>query len=501
MSSNTLYRKYRPQQFADLLGQPHVANTLRNEITQKQVSHAYLFSGPRGVGKTTTARLLAKAVNCHQPKAGEPDTTCSACVAIREGKTLDVVEIDAASYTGVDNIREVIEQSRFAPSQLRMKVFIIDEVHMLSAAAFNALLKTLEEPPAHALFILATTELHRVPDTITSRCQRFNFHRFSDANVATRVRWIAQAEKRSVDDDVVDAIVRAADGSSRDAESILGQLFSLTSDRITREQADLVLPRSNEAAVAQLVQAILQQDQARALGVVQEQLELGTDLEAFRTDILHMLRTCMLARVLPLNQQPTVPSSIGESYRTLPVAYLTQALEAFLSASSYVTVSPLPQLPLELAIMQATPADTPSPATTPAQPAPRAPKASTPTAPSSSSSAPWSNVVKMVASAEPSLSVPLQMVRCTQDDGTHLTITSPYALHLERLQSPKARTALVKAVTEIFGAGVELQFTHDASLVLDVPTSVPHNTATNDSPAPAAQHPDQLWKQIVSAMK
>ena len=242
MSVTTLYRKYRPQRFAELLGQDHVGQTLRNEVARKQLGHAYLFSGPRGIGKTSTARILAKAVNCLAPKGGEPDNTCEACVSINENRALDVLEIDAASYTGVDNIREIIEHSRFTPSTLTYKVFIVDEVHMLSAAAFNALLKTLEEPPSHVLFILATTEIHKVPDTILSRCQRFDFRRLSESDLAKRLRWIAEQEDRAVDDEVIDAVVRVADGSSRDAESILGQLFALGGKKITRAEADLVLP-------------------------------------------------------------------------------------------------------------------------------------------------------------------------------------------------------------------------------------------------------------------
>ncbi len=500
MSANTLYRKYRPQLFGDLIGQPHVAGTLRNEIEHHQVSHAYLFSGPRGVGKTTTARLLAKAVNCQHPKAGEPDNRCDACVAIQDGKTLDVVEIDAASYTGVDNIREVIEQSRFAPSQLHMKVFIIDEVHMLSAAAFNALLKTLEEPPAHALFILATTELHRVPDTIASRCQRFNFHRLADAELAKRVRWIAQTEKRAVDDDVVDAIVRSADGSSRDAESILGQLFSLTKDRITREEADLVLPRSNEAAVTALTTAILQDSQPQALQLVQEQLALGIDLEAFRIDTLRTLRDCLLARVLPEAQRPHLNTPLLEMCAATQVEHIVLAIDALLSVSKYIATSPLPQLPLELAVMQATTLQTEQQRPQPPVELPR-PQDPHPKTKTSEKHNQWQAVTKLVSAAEPSLSVPLQMVQAQQASPEKLIITSPYALHLERLQSKKGRSALTSAVTEVFGAATQIEYVHDPSLSLDVPSTIPHNTATSDTPAPTPQHPDQLWEQIVSAMK
>lgn len=313
---------------------------------------------------------MAKAANCLKPKAGEPDNSCTACLAITEGKTLDVIEIDAASYTGVDNIREVIEHSRFSPSHLTYKVFIVDEVHMLSAAAFNALLKTLEEPPSHVIFILATTEIHKVPETILSRCQRFDFHRLSEADLATRLRWMAKEEKRSVDDEVIQTIVRLADGSSRDAESILGQLFALGEKKITRAEADIILPRSNEAAVADLIVALLQNAQAEALSIIRAQLDQGIDLEAFRTDVIRLLRDCLLYRVLPQTQRPSIPAVVIENISTVSPAQLVSTLENFLSVAQYVSISPLPQLPLELAVLQSTlmtgeNASAPSPKTIP----------------------------------------------------------------------------------------------------------------------------------------
>ncbi|MEK7632105.1 MAG: DNA polymerase III subunit gamma/tau, partial [Patescibacteria group bacterium] len=372
MSSTTLYRKYRPQRFADLLGQAHVAQTLRNEVERNQLGHAYLFSGSRGIGKTSSARILAKAVNCLHPKKGEPDNTCEACKSINENRALDVLEIDAASYTGVDNIRDVIEHSRFTPSALKYKVFIVDEVHMLSAAAFNALLKTLEEPPSHVLFILATTELHKVPETILSRCQRFDFHRLSDADLGLRLRWIAQQEARTVDDEVIDAVIRVADGSSRDAESILGQLFALGGKKITRAETDLVLPRSNQASVDGLVAKLLANDQASALQLVQENADQGTDLEAFRNDIVRRLRDCLLARVSPA-QPPALPPAIQELLTNVQPQQLVRMLDVFLDVQRYVAVAPMPQLPLELAVVESTSSVTAEPST-PAQPAPtRAP--------------------------------------------------------------------------------------------------------------------------------
>ncbi|MEK7569914.1 MAG: DNA polymerase III subunit gamma/tau [Patescibacteria group bacterium] len=500
MSSNTLYRKYRPQRFADLLGQTHVAQTLQNEVERKQLGHAYLFSGPRGIGKTSSARILAKAVNCLHPKKGEPDNTCEACISINENRALDVLEIDAASYTGVDNIRDVIEHSRFTPSALTYKVFIVDEVHMLSAAAFNALLKTLEEPPSHVLFILATTELHKVPETILSRCQRFDFRRLSDADLGKRLRWIAQQEERTVDDEVIEAVVRVADGSSRDAESILGQLFALGGKKITHAEADLVLPRSNQAAVDALVTALLSNDQAQGLTLVQENADQGTDLEAFRNDIVRRLRDCLLARVIPA-QQRNIPAAVQEALAGVPAQRLVRMLDVFLDVQRYVSVAPMPQLPLELAVVEST-TDAP---TTPAMQIQPTATAKVPTAPAPAPTPPtngnqlWQSIVNKVSHTVPMLALSLKMVLPVSQDETSLKLASPFKLHVERLQTPKAIAILESAA----GKGVTVTIHHDPELKLDMPASTTQNTpseAFTNSPiqTPAASG-DKLWDQIVSA--
>lgn len=501
MSSTTLYRKYRPQRFADLIGQAHVATTLINEVAHKQLSHAYLFSGPRGVGKTTTARLLAKAANCLKPKAGEPDNTCTACTAITEGKTLDVIEIDAASYTGVDNIREVIEHSRFSPSHLAYKVFIVDEVHMLSAAAFNALLKTLEEPPSHVIFILATTEIHKVPETILSRCQRFDFHRLSETDLATRLRWMAKAEDRSVDDEVIQTIVRLAEGSSRDAESILGQLFALGEKRITRAEADIILPRSNEAAVADLIVALLRNSQAEALNIIRAQLDQGIDLEAFRTDVIRLLRDCLLYRVLPQTQRPSIPAVVTEHIAMVSPTQLVSTLEHFLGVAQYVSISPLPQLPLELAVLQSTvTAGNNAPVSSQPEIPQEQPQPTKQTIESSPTQNLFQKIVQAVTVQAPMLSVPLKMVRLTKQEGGTYTLSGPYTLHVEHLQHPKAKARLEEIASGVTGSPVSIQVQHDATITLDVPAQVPHNTpAATMTSQSKAQHPDQLWDQIVNA--
>ncbi len=252
----SLYRKYRPQVFASVIGQEHIKQTLQNEIASNRISHAYLFAGPRAVGKTTTARIFACAINCEKRKEGtsEPCNECESCKSILDGRTLDLMEIDAASHTGVDNVREtIIAASRVVNMKLKYKVFILDEVHMLSGGAFNALLKTLEEPPASVVFILATTELHKVPATIISRCQRFDFKKIHPDVMLARLKDLCEQEKKSVADEILLEVVRRSDGCVRDAESLLGQILSLGEKKIDTELAQSVLPRSDYAQVIKLL--------------------------------------------------------------------------------------------------------------------------------------------------------------------------------------------------------------------------------------------------------
>src|SRR3989339_2047478 len=294
---STLYRKYRPQKFSELIGQNHIKITLQHELERGEIGHAYLFCGPRGLGKTTTARLFAKAVNCVNRKDGEsePCNKCNSCTSIMTGNSVDMIEIDAASHTGVDNVREnIIENARFAPSRLKYKVFIIDEVHMLSTSAFNALLKTLEEPPAHAIFILATTEAQKLPATIISRCQRFNFKKVGFDNMIERLEGICKSEKIKVDKKVLERIVNKSDGCVRDAESLLGQILSLDLKNISSEDAEMILPTSNIGSILEFINLILDKQAAAGVEMIQKLIDDGVNLEQFAYDTIEALRLAMI---------------------------------------------------------------------------------------------------------------------------------------------------------------------------------------------------------------
>lgn len=295
----SLYRKYRPAQFSDVVGQEAVVKTITEQLKRGEVSHAYLLAGPRGVGKTTIARLLARAVNCVDRKKNqaEPCGTCSSCVAISNGSAFDVIEIDAASHTSVDDVREhIIAGVRVPPQQAKVKVFIIDEAHMLSNAAFNALLKTLEEPPEHVVFVLATTELHKIPATILSRCQRYDFRRVEAAVMKKRLEQIAIAEGREVDSDVFDRVIALSGGCVRDAESVLTKLFALDKKAITSKLADIVLPRSLDNETQRFL-SCLSNASTQELFVLTDQLERdGVAPQHFLETFIELLGSTLRAK-------------------------------------------------------------------------------------------------------------------------------------------------------------------------------------------------------------
>jgi len=358
---STLYRDYRPQKFSEVLGQKHIKITLQNEIAHNKLAQAFIFCGPRAVGKTTLARVLAKSINCLTRKAGEyePCGTCASCKSITAGSNLDIIEIDAASNTGVDNVREnIISFSRLAPSQAKFKVFIIDEVHMLSPSAFNALLKIIEEPPAYVFFILCTTEIHKVPATIISRCERFDFKRISILEVVSKLKKIAIQEKVEIDDKVLEAVARRSGGHLRDAESLLGQVFALGDKNITLEQAELIIPSYNNNEAVDLIDALNRKDVIKAISLINFLFDNGINIRNFNSEVINLIRKMIIAKISP-ELSDNLGLNLGEALelRINSISASTSidnlVFYARLLLSAYNEKNPLiAQLPLELAVIE-----------------------------------------------------------------------------------------------------------------------------------------------------
>lgn len=297
MAYQAIYRRWRPQIFDDVIGQSHITQTLKNEIINGKTAHAYLFCGTRGTGKTSTAKILAKAVNCKNPKEGNPCCECDICKGIAEESILDVVEIDAASKTSVDDIRSVIEEAMFSPTVAQKKVYIIDEVHMISESAFNALLKTLEEPPEHVMFILATTELHKIPATILSRCQRFDFRRITNADIVGRIRTIMEGDGYSAEDEALNLVAELGDGSMRDALSVLDQCLSFKEHNLTHEDVLSIIGIADDSAVTAICDAMVSMDASMALDAVDSVVSSGKDLGVFVERLVKFLRDIMVIKL------------------------------------------------------------------------------------------------------------------------------------------------------------------------------------------------------------
>ena len=294
-----LYRKYRPQTFDDVVGQQAVTQTLKNQLQTGKLSHAYLFTGSRGTGKTSSAKILAKAVNCENLQDGNPCNCCAACRAIDAGSCMDVLEIDAASNNGVDNVRDLRDDAVYTPSQVKMRVYIIDEVHMLSLSAFNALLKIIEEPPEHLLFILATTELHKVPATILSRCQRFSFRRIGQEDIASRLQYVAYQENIDLDDSAARVLARLADGGMRDGLSLLDQCASATTGDLTAERVYACLGIAGVQECGKLMTHVADHDSAKALALLNRYYSEGKDMAALVDELACLTRDLMILKTAP----------------------------------------------------------------------------------------------------------------------------------------------------------------------------------------------------------
>ncbi len=355
-----LYHKHRPQRFSTIIGQEPIVTTLTNQIRGNRLAHAYLFCGPRGVGKTTSARVLAKAINCANRGAdAEPCDTCQSCIEITGSRSIDVIEMDAASHTSVDNVREeIIAHAQFLPTKSRYKIFIIDEVHMLSTSAFNALLKILEEPPAHMLFILATTELQKLPDTVISRCQRFTFKKIRYDVLFDHLQKIMAEEGVSVDPDVLAGIVRRSDGCARDAVSLFDQLLALGETHITADIASLMLPVGSMDDAMRFIQALIVRDTAAAILGIRAVMDAGGTLTQFATDAIEVLRSIILiGSGISEGMDGIAASEVMRQRLTDMSKQITNRetvtlIDLIVKRRSEIKSSPVPQLPLELAAIE-----------------------------------------------------------------------------------------------------------------------------------------------------
>jgi len=507
MASQALYRRYRSQTFDELIGQEHIVQTLRNALAEGRIAHAYLFTGPRGVGKTTVARLLAKAVNCTAAQELRPCGECESCRAVADGRAVDVIEMDAASHTSVEDAREIIERVQFRPTSGEYKVYIIDEVHMLSTAAFNALLKTLEEPPGHALFILATTENHKVPATILSRCQRFTFNRHTVAATALHLHGIATEEQFALEPGVAEAIARAATGSMRDALSVLDQLMAYGSGTITLEQVRGLIGATEAQEVTALADALIGGDLAGALRAIAGVAAQGADLRQFTRDLVERLRALMLLKaggdrelidvtdddLAALEQQ----AAAGELGALLHWVKLFSGLDHQLRTSTYG------QLPLELAVVEAIAAPTaaathlagsargapvqgrPVPASTAARPVAAQQRPATP-APTPQAERPMPVAATLAPPAQ--LATPQ----------AEAPIAPPAAL-LEEAPATIAAPAPVKQTTP-----VEAPVSFSAASVTATPTDdadINDRIASDNAAAAVLEQVESVWEDVLQGIK
>jgi len=501
---STLYRQYRPQSFAEVFGQNPIKITLSEEIKRGQVASAYLFCGPRAVGKTTIARLLAKSLNCLNRKkdSAEPCNKCANCQAIMAGQSLDIIEIDAASQTGVDNVREnIIASSRIAASNGHYKVFIIDEVHMLSNSSFNALLKTLEEPPKQVVFILCTTEVHKIPATVISRCERYDFKKISPSDMVKKLQHILKQEGWVAEEAVLTAIAKNSQGHLRDAESLLGQLLAVSQPakkaekKLTMEDFYLLSPSSDMAMIGQFIKALGEQNSLEAISLINKLVADGRDMRVFLQDLIEILRQMLLSKINPqllpeyqIQWGSDDAFGLAEWREKLAVNRLVQFLQSFLQAYNETKEAFIIQLPVELAVVRVLQPATeptpriisrPAPVATPLEAVPVAPTStseptpvskaqptqsseSTQTAQSSQLAQPlevsdisaqWPVALGQIKKKNAGLAVMLKACQ-PQVNGGQVCLLFRYKFHQDQVNLPGTKHIVEEALSEVLGQPV-----------------------------------------------
>jgi len=497
MAAQALYLKYRPQTFEEVVGQEPITRTLRNALRQDRVRHAYLFTGPRGTGKTTTARLLAKAVNCHAPKEERPCNACPICVAVNEGRLLDLIEIDAASNRGIDEIRDIRERVGFRPNEGRFKVYVLDEAHMLTEPAFNALLKTLEEPPPHVIFVLVTTDPHKIPATITSRCQRFDFRRIPLQAIVDRLATVAAQEGVTVEPAALELIAHQGAGALRDAISLLDQMISY-GDEITLDQVQMVLGTVASESTAKLVACLADGDGPAGLDLINRTVGDGAEPRQFGREVVEYLRGLLLVKqgagTRLLNATAEQAAEMEALAERMPLGRLLRAIRLFNGAATDLKsgLQTIPQLPLEMALVesileQAAPAASASPprqgeptVRTPSPPQPEARRVAESPVPApaadlgtraesvgraepvSESPPPvgglaleqveqaWDRVLRIVRQRNPTTQAVLNTgCKPVEVSGDEIVVTFPFPFLREKLGDPQRKTEIQDALSEV----------------------------------------------------
>lgn len=513
------------------MNQNHIKITLTQEISSGKTAHAYLFSGPRGVGKTTIARVLAKSINCEKREKNkyEPCCKCERCVEILAGRSLDIIEIDAASHTGVDNVREnIIAAARVAASRAKYKVFIIDEIHMLSISAFNALLKILEEPPENVIFILCTTEVHKIPATIISRCERFDFKRISVSDQVKKLSYIIRKEDIKVSKEILESIARHSEGHMRDAESLLGQIIAIGGKEISLEEADLVIPRSDIKEAVNLLKLLQKKDAGAAIELVNKVIDEGVDLKRFIDDSIELIRKVMIIKINPgltdklgLEMGESLEIEVNKIVALLELKQVLDFIEAFLEARNKINTSFISQLPIEIAIAKVCTgavSATASPA-----PVPPLPRVNNPISPNVKPNSfipkndnvnnansninnntninidqktimdKWHEVLAKVKQHNHSLSFILRVCEPRDVNGNQVCLAFKYKFHKERISEHKIKILVEGVLKDVYGQNLLINAIIDENIKADsngngvsqAPAPTPIQTSANPAPKEA----------------